>query len=72
MRNSHELEAIVRRAWQAVVDQDAEAHANILITHPDARAILTADDEWIRPHGHFFDLMARGFFPLTLRKPLAL
>ena len=65
------MEGIVRRAWQAAVDQDAETHVNILITHPDARAILTADDERIRPHGHFSNLMARGFFPLTLRKPLA-
>jgi class 3 adenylate cyclase len=57
MERSPEIEAVVRRLWKAFVDQDRQALANMTTDNPDLRAILNADDEWIRGNGRFEDVL---------------
>lgn len=57
MERSPEIEAVVRRFWKAFVDQDRQALANMTTDNPDLRAVLSADDEWIKGNGRFEDVM---------------
>lgn len=57
MERSPEVEAVVRRMWQAFVDRDRLAIANMTTDNPDLRFVLSADDEWINGDGQVEELM---------------
>ena len=46
MKKSPEIEAVVRRYWDAILAGDADAIRNLTSYDPNARYIATADDEW--------------------------
>jgi class 3 adenylate cyclase len=48
MERSPELEAVIKRMWQAWADQDLETVQNMVLDHPGYRMILSSDDEWFQ------------------------
>jgi class 3 adenylate cyclase len=57
MKRSLEIESVVRRMWKAFVERDRDALVNLSTDHPDARVVLAADDEWIKPYGRLADIL---------------
>ena len=50
MKRSPEIEAVVRRLWDAGFGRDREALGNHFSQDPNVRAITLADDEWWLGH----------------------
>lgn len=48
MERSPELEAVIKRMWEAWARRDLDAVTNMVSRHPGYRMILSADDEWFQ------------------------
>ncbi len=59
MQESPEIEAVIRRAWDAVLAGDHDAMRKLSSSNPNARYIASADDEWWRGGEGFVQLQVQ-------------